>query len=73
MALYYMQGEMEVLARLKHSCVKGYYVYKIGRPMQSFSCEKEAHNPHSEVAILVKTVDGSKISHVPDRLADVLV
>ena len=54
--------------------MKGYHVYQLGRPGQALSCEREAHNPHSEVAIAYRpvTIDDSVIDHIPDCLAAVL-
>ena len=45
---------MEVLARLRRSCVKGYHVFRTGESGDTFYCAREPHNPHSEAAIVVK-------------------
>ena len=62
-----------MLARLRHSRVKGYHVFRAGGPGENFFCEREGHNPHSEAAIKVKfDTDGNAIGHVPNCLAGVL-
>lgn len=62
------------LATLRQSCVKGYHVYRTGAVGDMFDCEREAHNPHSGSAILVKkTVDGDTLGHVPEGLAVLFV
>ena len=64
---------MEVLAHLRRSCVKGYHVFRTGESQDTFHCEREAHNPHSEAAIVAKLdSDDRVIGQVPDRLAVVL-
>ena len=45
--------------------------FQTGRPRENFFCEREASNPHSGAAIVVK-IDDRIISHVPDSLAVVL-
>ena len=41
--------------------------FQTGGPGETFFCEREAHNPHSKVAIMVKLdVDGSVIGHIPN-------
>ena len=62
---------MDVLAHLRHSCVKGYHVFQTGRPRETFFCEREASDLHNGAAIVVK-IDDRIISHVPGRLAVVL-
>jgi hypothetical protein len=42
------------------------YKYKID---EQFRCEQDATNAHSENAILVKSIGGSKIGHLPEALA----
>ena len=65
--------EVHVLARLRHCCVKGYHVFRTGGPGETFFCEREAHNPHSEAAIMVKLdADGSVIGHILNGLAVIL-
>lgn len=64
---------VHLLATLRRSCVKGYHVYGIGAVGDLFYCEREAHNPHSASAILVKKLDGSTVGHVPEGLAVIFV
>ena len=53
--------------------MKGYHVFRTGGAGETFSCEREPHNPHSEAAIVVKLeTDSTVIGHVPNRLAIVL-
>jgi len=61
---------MEVHAHLRHSCVKGYHVFGTGRPRETSVCEREPHNPHSKVAIVVK-ISNSVVGYVPKHLAAV--
>ncbi len=53
--------------------MKGHHVYGTGAQGDLFYCQKEALNPRSAAAILVKkTADGNTIGHVPDGLAVIL-
>ena len=53
--------------------MKGYHVFQTSGVGETFSCEREAHNPHSETAIVVKLeIDSTVIGHVPNRFAIVL-
>ena len=62
-----------VLATLRESCVKGHHVYQAGAQGDLFYCVREALNPRSPAAILVKkTADGGTIGHIPNSLAVIL-
>lgn len=55
---------------MKVQTLSCFIVYWTGRPRQIVSCERKAHNPHSEVPVVGK-IDNTVISHIADPLADI--
>ena len=50
--------------------IKGHHFYKYKYNIdEQFRCDHDATNAHSENAIVVKSICGSKIGHLPEALA----